>query len=93
MCSLEEIMGKHALPAAPLIFNFSSSVKGRCAGKVEFWVLFKLPYCMIHSVTTGQFGTRLQGHLRYCITMGKKIIIGVVGLLTEGLLLEPGAHV
>ena len=87
-------MGKHALPAAPLIFNFSSSVKGRCAGKVEFWVLFKLLYCIIHSVTTGQFGTRLQGHLQYCIIMEKKkIIIGVAGLVTEGLLLVPGAHV
>lgn len=94
MCSLEEIMQKYALPAAPLIFNFSSSVKGSCAGKIEFCVLFKLPYCIIQSVTTGQFGTRLQAHLQYCITMGKKkIIIGVAGLVTEGLLLVPGAHV
>lgn len=69
MCSLEENNGKVCPTCSSLTFNFSSSVKGKCATKVEFWVLLKLPYPIIHSVTTGQFGAKLQGHLKYWVTM------------------------
>lgn len=67
---LLEIRGYYSvpfLPAAPVTFNCSSSVKGRVrGGKLEFWVLRKLPGPFFHNViiqaNLGQ-GYRVVGNI------------------------------